>query len=91
MALAPTTEIRLMLAGVVYFILFLDWLAMLVAHLVVRWSNPNFYEVQKSDRRRRATWPDLRERRSSRLVAQEAEGASGRHASSHSAVRSQDG
>jgi multiple antibiotic resistance protein len=28
MALAPTTEIRLMLAGVVYFILFLDWLTM---------------------------------------------------------------
>jgi multiple antibiotic resistance protein len=37
MALAPTTEIRLMLAGVVYFILFLDWLAMLGAHIVVRW------------------------------------------------------
>ena len=30
-SLAPTTEIRLMVAGVVYFILFLDWLAMLVA------------------------------------------------------------
>ena len=40
MALAPTTEIRLMLAGVVYFILFLDWLAMLGAHIVVRWFSP---------------------------------------------------
>src|SRR6516225_9247101 len=39
-ALAPTTEIRLMLAGVVYFILFLDWLAMLGAHIVVRWFSP---------------------------------------------------
>jgi multiple antibiotic resistance protein len=39
-SLAPTTEIRFMVAGVVYFILFLDWLAMLVAHLVVRWFNP---------------------------------------------------
>ena len=39
-SLAPTTEIRLMVAGVVYFILFLDWLAMLVAHIVVRWFNP---------------------------------------------------
>jgi multiple antibiotic resistance protein len=39
-ALAPTTEIRLMVAGVVYFILFLDWLAMLVAHIVVRWFSP---------------------------------------------------
>ena len=39
-ALAPTTEIRLMVAGVVYFILFLDWLAMLVAHIIVRWFNP---------------------------------------------------
>jgi multiple antibiotic resistance protein len=39
-ALAPTTEIRLMVVGVVYFILFLDWLAMLVAHIVVRWFSP---------------------------------------------------
>jgi multiple antibiotic resistance protein len=39
-ALAPTTEIRLMVAGVVYFILLLDWLAMLVAHIVVRWFSP---------------------------------------------------
>jgi hypothetical protein len=29
-----------MVAGVVYFILFLDWLAMLVAHIVVRWFSP---------------------------------------------------
>ena len=39
-ALAPTTEISLMLTGVVYFILFLDWLAMLAAHIVVRWFSP---------------------------------------------------
>src|SRR3974377_250843 len=39
-SLAPTTEIRLMVAGVVFFILFLDWLAMLVAHIVVRWFSP---------------------------------------------------
>ena len=39
-SLAPTTEIRLMVAGVVYFILFLDWLAMLVAHTIVRWFSP---------------------------------------------------
>jgi multiple antibiotic resistance protein len=39
-ALAPTTEIRLMVAGVAYSILFLDWLAMLVAHIVVRWFSP---------------------------------------------------
>jgi multiple antibiotic resistance protein len=39
-ALAPTTEIRLMVAGVVYSILFLDWLAMLVAHIIVRWFSP---------------------------------------------------
>jgi multiple antibiotic resistance protein len=39
-SLAPTTEIRFMVVGVVYFILFLDWLAMLVAHIVVRWFNP---------------------------------------------------
>jgi small neutral amino acid transporter SnatA (MarC family) len=29
-----------MLAGVVYFILFLDWLAMLGANIVVRWFSP---------------------------------------------------
>ena len=29
-----------MLTGVVYFILFLDWLAMLAAHIVVRWFSP---------------------------------------------------
>jgi len=40
MALAPTTEIRLMLAGVAYFILFLDWLAMLGANMAVRWFSP---------------------------------------------------
>jgi multiple antibiotic resistance protein len=39
-ALAPTTEIALMLAGVVYFILFLDWLAMLAAHVIVRCLGP---------------------------------------------------
>jgi multiple antibiotic resistance protein len=39
-ALAPTKEISLMIAGVVYFILFLDWLAMLVAHMIVRWLSP---------------------------------------------------
>jgi multiple antibiotic resistance protein len=39
-ALAPTTEIRLMVAGVVYFILLLDWFAMLVAHIVVLWFSP---------------------------------------------------
>lgn len=38
--LAPTTEIALMVAGVVYFILFLDWLAMLGAHVIVRWFGP---------------------------------------------------
>jgi len=40
MALAPTTQIRLMVAGVVFFILFLDWLAMLAAHIIVRWLGP---------------------------------------------------
>ena len=29
-----------MFAAVVYFILFLDWLAMLAAHIVVRWFSP---------------------------------------------------
>ena len=29
-----------MLTGVVYFILLLDWLAMLAAHIVVRWFSP---------------------------------------------------
>jgi len=38
--LAPTVEISLMLTGVVYFILFLDWLAMLTAHIIVRWLGP---------------------------------------------------
>ena len=41
--LAPTTEIALMVAGVVYLILlilFLDWLAMLGTHVIVRWSGP---------------------------------------------------
>jgi multiple antibiotic resistance protein len=38
--LAPTSEISLMLTGVVYFILFLDWLAMLTAHIIVRWLGP---------------------------------------------------
>jgi multiple antibiotic resistance protein len=38
--LAPTIEISLMLTGVVYFILFLDWLAMLTAHIIVRWLGP---------------------------------------------------
>ena len=38
--LAPTTEVSLMLTGVVYFILFLDWLAMLTAHIIVRWLGP---------------------------------------------------
>jgi len=40
MALAPTTQIRLTVAGVVFFILFLDWLAMLAAHIIVRWFVP---------------------------------------------------
>jgi multiple antibiotic resistance protein len=38
--LAPTIEISLMAAGVAYFILFLDWLAMLAAHTIVRWLGP---------------------------------------------------
>ena len=38
--LAPTIEISLMSAGVAYFILFLDWLAMLAAHTIVRWLGP---------------------------------------------------
>ena len=38
--LAPTTEVSLTLIGVVYFILFLDWLAMLAAHTIVRWISP---------------------------------------------------
>jgi multiple antibiotic resistance protein len=38
--LAPTTEISLMLAGAVYFVLLLDWLAMLAAHFIVRWLGP---------------------------------------------------
>jgi len=38
--LAPTTEIGAMVAGVVYLILFIDWLAMLGAHVIVRWLGP---------------------------------------------------
>ena len=38
--LAPTTEIALMVAGAVYSILFLDWIAMLGAHVIVRWLGP---------------------------------------------------
>jgi multiple antibiotic resistance protein len=40
MALAPTTQIRLTVAGGVFFILFLDWVAMLAAHVIVRWLGP---------------------------------------------------
>jgi multiple antibiotic resistance protein len=40
MALAPDTETSLLVAGVVYFVLFLDWLAMLAAHVLVRWLGP---------------------------------------------------
>ena len=40
MALAPTTQIRLPVAGVVFCILFLDWLAILAAHVIVRWLGP---------------------------------------------------
>ena len=40
MTLTPTTEASLTLTGVVYFILFLDWLAMLAAHTIVRWLGP---------------------------------------------------
>jgi multiple antibiotic resistance protein len=40
MALAPDTETSLMVAGAVYAILFLDWLAMLAAHVIVRWLGP---------------------------------------------------
>jgi multiple antibiotic resistance protein len=38
--LAPTIQTAVMVAGVVYFILFLDWLAMLGAHVIVRWLGP---------------------------------------------------
>ena len=38
--LAPTLEIALMVAAAVYSILFLDWLAMLGAHHIVRWFGP---------------------------------------------------
>lgn len=38
--LAPTTQVGLMVAGAVYAILFLDWLAMLGAHHIVRWFGP---------------------------------------------------
>jgi len=40
MALAPDAETSLLVSGVVYFILFLDWLAMLAAHVIVRWLGP---------------------------------------------------
>jgi multiple antibiotic resistance protein len=40
MALARTTRIKLTVAGAVLFILFLDWLAMLAAHVIVRWLGP---------------------------------------------------
>jgi multiple antibiotic resistance protein len=40
MALARTTQIKLTVAGAVLFILFLDWLAMLAAHVIVRWLGP---------------------------------------------------
>jgi multiple antibiotic resistance protein len=40
MALAPDTNTSLLVAGIVYFILFLDWLAMLAAHVIVRWLGP---------------------------------------------------
>ena len=40
MALALTTQIRQTVAGVVFFILFLDWLAMLAARVIVRWLGP---------------------------------------------------
>ena len=33
---------RLTVAGAVFFILFLDWLAMLAAHVIVRWLGPLF-------------------------------------------------
>ncbi len=38
--LAHTPEISLIVAGAVYFILFIDWLAMLAAHVIVRWLGP---------------------------------------------------
>lgn len=38
--LAPTTEVALMVAGAVYAILLLDWLAMLSAHVIVRRLGP---------------------------------------------------
>ena len=40
MALTPSTETGLLVAGVTYFILFLDWLAMLAAHVILRWVGP---------------------------------------------------
>jgi multiple antibiotic resistance protein len=40
MALARTTQTKLTVAGAVFFILFLDWLAMLAAHVIVRWLGP---------------------------------------------------
>ena len=38
--LAPDTETSMITFGAVYSILFLDWLAMLSAHVVVRWVGP---------------------------------------------------
>jgi hypothetical protein len=38
-----------MVAAIVYSILFLDWLAMLVAHIVVRWFTP-MHRARKSGR-----------------------------------------
>ncbi|MBR0708370.1 hypothetical protein JQ603_17865 [Bradyrhizobium liaoningense] len=40
MAFAPDTKTNLLVACVAYFILFLDWLAMLAAHVLVRWLGP---------------------------------------------------
>ncbi len=39
-ALAPDAHTSVMVAGVVYAILLLDWLAMVTAHVVVRWIGP---------------------------------------------------
>lgn len=38
--LSPDRQTSLLVAGAVYFILFLDWLAMLTAHVIVRWLGP---------------------------------------------------
>lgn len=39
-ALAPDAATSLLVAAAVYSILFLDWLAMLAAHVIVRWLGP---------------------------------------------------